>query len=101
MENHMRKWKPINGVSDDDVKGPELPEPHRATGRERDGAAPGKVHRAWGDDNTSVSKAAALFNWTWSPTRSAETRNRPKDPQDGAVTEMMPLPGMPLKTTDL
>eukprot|EP00058_Branchiostoma_floridae_P003025 XP_002588513.1 hypothetical protein BRAFLDRAFT_79466 [Branchiostoma floridae] len=100
-----RKWKiskkPINGVRDDDVKGPKLPELYRATGRERDGAAPGKVRRAWGDDNTSASKAAALFNWTWSPTRSAETRNRPKDLQDGAVTEMMPLPGMPLKTTDL
>ncbi|XP_035697946.1 uncharacterized protein LOC118431004 isoform X1 [Branchiostoma floridae] len=97
----MIKVKPINGVRDDDVKGLKLPEPHRATGRERDGASPGKVRRAWGDDNTSASKAAALFNWTWSPTRSAETRNRPKDLQDGAVTEMMPLPGMPLKTTDL
>ncbi|XP_066289112.1 uncharacterized protein [Branchiostoma lanceolatum] len=90
---------PVHGVSggDNDVKPSE---PDCVTGTGRAGPVSCKVRSAWDDDDSSDRRAAALLNWEWGPKSSAETRDRPMGVVAGAVTELRPLRGTPVKKTE-
>ncbi|CAH1259457.1 HEG1 [Branchiostoma lanceolatum] len=90
---------PVHGVSggDNDVKPSE---PDCVTGTGRAGPVSCKVRSAWDDDDSTDRRAAALLNWEWSPKSSAETRDRPMGVLAGAVTELRPLRGTPVKKTE-
>ncbi|XP_035668226.1 uncharacterized protein LOC118410560 [Branchiostoma floridae] len=101
--NTLINVKPVHGETgrDGDAKGPEPCEPRCDTGLDRDGPASCQKRRAWEGDNTSDRQAAALLNWQWKPTHSTEICDRPIGLLPGAVTELKPLRGTPMKKADL